>query len=150
MRTVECTIEIDLLPEKILTAFTDEAMLKEWWGVEKCFIELKKEGLYTLGWGISEQGIKYVSTGVIKNYEPGKLLHIGDYMYLNSERPFLGPLNLIIETRPAASGTVLKLTQGPYPEGKGEHWNWYYEVVKEAWPKVLGELKKYLQEKFPA
>lgn len=126
-------------------AFTDSGMLKRWWGVERSFIELKPGGIYTLAWGISENGIRYVSTGVICNYEPGLLLHIGDYMYLSPERPFMGPLGLKLETAPLQGGALLKLEQGPYPDGMGTDWDWYYEVVNDAWPKVLQTLKQYLE-----
>lgn len=146
MRTVECAMEISVAPQKIISAFTDLEMLKGWWSVEKCFIELKPGGIYTLAWGISENSMRYISTGVIKKYEPGKILHIGDYMYLSEERPFYGPLNLIIEVSAVAHGSLLKLTQGPYPQNKGADWDWYYEVVKEAWPKVLLTMKQYLEK----
>ena len=145
MRTVSCNIEIAVSPEKVIRAFTDSHMLKGWWGVEKSFIELIPGGIYTMAWGVSENGFKYVSTGVIKQYEPYGFLHIGDYMYLSYERPFLGPLELMIEASPVPAGSLLKLEQGPYPGGRGRHWDWYYEAVKEAWPKVLLALKKYLE-----
>lgn len=146
MKFVDCRIEIKAAPDKIFQAFTDPAMLKGWWGIEKSFIELQPGGIYTLAWFVSENGIKYISTGVIKEYSPGKKLHIGDYMYLSTERPFLGPLNLIIETKAAGNGAILHLQQGPYIEDGSEHWEWYYEVVKGAWPKVLIHLKQYLEQ----
>jgi uncharacterized protein YndB with AHSA1/START domain len=147
MRTVDCHIEINTTAEKIIQAFTDPAMLNGWWGVEKTMIELKPGGIYTLAWLVSENGIKYISTGVIKEYVAGKKLHIGNYMYLSAEQPFLGPLNLIVEAEESGNGSTLHLQQGPYPPagGKGEHWDWYYEVVNEAWPKVLDTLKNYLE-----
>jgi hypothetical protein len=82
---------------------------------------------------------------VIKEYIPGVKLHVGDYMYLSTERPFLGPLNLIVEASPTAAGAILHLQQGPYLEDESEHWDWYYEVVRDAWPKVLQALKAYLE-----
>ncbi len=145
MRSVRCNTEIAVSPEKIIRAFTDPVVLKGWWGVEKSFIELSPGGMYTLAWGISKNGIRYISTGVIKQYEPAGFLHIGDYMYLSSERPFLGPLELLVEASREGSGSKLKLEQGPYPEGKGEHWDWYYNVVNETWPKVLLTLKQFLE-----
>jgi len=146
MKIVDCKIEIKTTPENIIQAFTNEEMLKGWWDVEKSFIELKPGGIYTLAWFVSENGIKYISTGVIKEYIPGKKLHIGDYMYLSTERPFLGPLNLIVEASASDNGATLHLQQGPYPEHRGEHWDWYYEVVNDAWPKVLLTLKQYLEK----
>lgn len=146
MKFVDCRVEIKTFPEKIIQAFTNTDMLKGWWGVEKSFIELKPGGIYILAWFVSENGMKYISTGVIKEYIPGKKLHIGDYMYLSTERPFLGPLNLIIEASSADNEATLHLQQGPYSEGGGEHWDWYYEVVNDAWPKVLQTLKQYLEK----
>lgn len=145
MKVVDCRIEINASHEKIIQAFTNEQMLKSWWGVEKSFIELKPGGIYTLAWFVSENGVRYISTGVIKEYIPGKKLHAGDYMYLSTERPFLGPLNLIVEVSATANGSVLHLQQGPYPENKGEDWDWYYEIVKDTWPKVMLTLKQYLE-----
>ncbi len=145
MRKVSCQTEINVSPEKVIQAFTNSDKLKGWWGVERSFIELKPGGIYTLAWGISGNGIKYISTGVIKQYEPAGFLHIGDYMYMNPERPFLGPLELLIEVTPKPNGSLLKLEQGPYPLNAGEHWDWYYVVVNDAWPKVLQTLKQYLE-----
>jgi uncharacterized protein YndB with AHSA1/START domain len=147
LRNVECEIEIQVSPTRVISAFTDPELLKGWWGVERSFIELAKGGQYTLAWGISEQGIKYISTGVIADYDPSGLLHIDKYMYLNPERPFLGPLQLMINATPIESGSNLYLCQGPYPEGAGPDWDWYYEAVVVAWPKVLQTLKSFLEGK---
>ncbi|MBL7748472.1 MAG: SRPBCC domain-containing protein [Chitinophagaceae bacterium] len=145
MRTVTCDIEIDTTKEQIIHSFTNAEMLKGWWGVEKSCIDLKPGGIYALAWGLSEAGMRYISTGIIKDYEKESILHIGDYMYLSTERPFLGPLSLIIETTATANGASLHLQQGPYPKDVSEDWEWYYNVVSEAWPKVLLELKNYLE-----
>lgn len=145
MRTVSATVEIAQPPEITLAAFTSQKMLGEWWGVERCMVDRKPGGIYLLAWGVSEQGIRYLSSGVINAYEPGRLLQIGHYMYVNAERPFLGPQQLQVQTTAFNGGTLLELTQGPYPEQGGEHWDWYYDAVKDAWPRVLQQLKQYLE-----
>jgi hypothetical protein len=147
MRTVDCNIEIKVSPEKIISAFTDEQLLQGWWGVEKTLIELKPGGIYTLAWAISEQGIKYISSGIIKEYEPSGLLHIEKYIYLNTERSFLGPQELRLEVINSGNDSLLKLTQGPYPENLNSDWDWFYDAVVNAWPQVLLVLKKFLEEK---
>ena len=55
MRRVESDIEIIVSPEKAIRAFTDPALLKSWWGVEKSLLELKPGGIYTLA--LPGQGI---------------------------------------------------------------------------------------------
>jgi len=148
MKSVLCKLEINVSPETGIRAFTDPAMLGAWWGVDRAFIECKPGGIYTLAWKISDAGFKYISTGVIREYVPARLLHVGDYMYLNPERPFLGPIELTVKADPLPGGCLLELEQGPYPEGAGPDWDWYYEVVKNAWPRVLPDLKNYLEKNF--
>lgn len=42
MRKVEVKINIRTSPEKVIAAFTNPDMLKEWWFVEKTIIEKKQ------------------------------------------------------------------------------------------------------------
>jgi hypothetical protein len=131
MRNVDAIVEIAVSPDKVISAFTEPSWLKAWWGVEKTLIELKQGGIYTLAWGISGAGIKYVSTGIIKEYYPRQLLHIEKYIYLNTGKAFLGPQELIIQVAGTDQSSKLFLTQGPYPEIADTDWNWFYEAVVE-------------------
>jgi uncharacterized protein YndB with AHSA1/START domain len=144
MHKVETTININCIPEKIIDAFTELNMLHDWWGVERALIEKRIGGVYTLAWGITEKGFGYVSSGTIKNYEPGKILEITNLVYLNPEHPILGPMNLTIKTIQKENSTELYLCQDGYRYG--DDWNWYYEAVTQAWPVVLETLKNYLEE----
>jgi uncharacterized protein YndB with AHSA1/START domain len=145
MRNVEANIETNVSAEKVILAFTDAELLRGWWGVEKTLIELKPGGVYTLAWAISGQGIKYISTGIIKEYDPYGLMHIEKYSYLNPERSFLGPQELTVKAIANGNGSRVYLTQGLYPENTNADWDWFYEAVVNAWPQVLQSLKKFLE-----
>ena len=119
-------------------------MLNEWWNVEKTLIDRKEGGLYTLAWNVSEKGFSYVSSGIIKKYHPEKELVIADFLYLNYEKPFLGPMQLTIRANEKNGMADVYLCQDGYKNGKD--WDWYYEAVKEAWPSVMQEFKKYLEK----
>lgn len=147
MRKVEVTIQINARTENVFSAFTDANQLREWWNVDRCFIDLKDNGNYTLAWNISENGFQYIFTGIIKRYEHDKILHIGSILYLNSERSILGPFELLLKLNSKSTGTNLYLKQWPYPENKGNDMEWYYKSVKNAWPTVLQTLKKYIEQK---
>lgn len=144
MRKVEVNILIKTKPKNVIKAFTDPKMLSEWWNVEKTLIEKKEGGLYTLAWNMSEKGFGYVSSGIIKKYDSEKELVISDFIYLNSEKPFLGPMQLTIRANEKNGITDVYLCQDGYQNGK--EWDWYYEAVKEAWPNVMKEFKKYLEK----
>lgn len=144
MRKVEVIIDIEATPEKIISAFTDYDMLNDWWGVERNLIDKKAGGLYTLAWNISDKGFGYVSTGIIRDYQPGKILVIDNFVYLNPDRPFLGPMKLTIRVKGKGELTELYLCQDGYQSGPD--WDRYYEAVKDAWPKALQGLKDYLEK----
>lgn len=143
MKKVEAEISLQVEPARALAAFTDPDMLAEWWGVEKQFIELQQGGLYTLAWHISDQGIQYVSTGRINAYEEGRRLEVVDMLYLTPDKPFLGPMRLLVKTRPTKNGCVLTVLQDGYQDGPV--WDAYYESVVHAWPPALQNLKAYLE-----
>jgi uncharacterized protein YndB with AHSA1/START domain len=143
-KKVAYSVEIDTLPGKIIQAFTDPVMLKEWWGVERCLIDLSVAGPYALAWKISERGFGYVSTGIIKKYHPNHYLIIDNFVYFNPDRPILGPMKLTITVKEMSEKSKLTICQEGY--GEGPDWDWYYNAVKKAWPVAGKNLKKYLEK----
>jgi len=145
MKKVEVIVEINTTPEKVIQAFTDPVMLNEWWGVEKSLIQKKIGGIYTLAWKVMENGIGYISTGIIKKYSPIGELAINNFVYLNPGKPFLGPMNLTVKSYKKNGITNVYLCQDGYKDS--DEWDWYYQAVKEAWPVVMQQFKKYLESK---
>ena len=141
MRKVEAAIIIHQPAEKVFDAFTEPTLLKGRWGVERSLIEKKQGGLYSLAWGISNQGFQYISTGIITVYIPARELMIDNFVYFNPEKSIMGPTWLRIKKE--NDYTHLQLTQGGYQD-EGD-WNWFYDSVKDAWPKVLKSLKQFLE-----
>ena len=145
MRKVIATTDIHILPSKIIDAFLQPHKLKEWWNVEQCLIQPQSGGVYTLIWNVSDAGFKYVSSGIITIYQPGIMLLIEKYIYLNPEHNILGPTTLSIKTEPHDDYTKLIVIQDGYKEGAD--WDWYFNAVQTAWPQVLQTLKNYLESK---
>ncbi len=144
MRKVEVAIDIKTTGAKLIAAFTEGEMLRDWWKVERVIIEKKIGGLYILAWNVTEQGFGFVSSGLIKEFQPDHLLVIEKMVYLNPSRSFLGPMTLTVSVNPKGDQAELYICQDGYQEG--EDWDWYYEAVKTAWPKVAKELKNYLEK----
>ena len=144
MRKVEAAIQIDRPALKVFDAFTEPSLLRSWWGVESCLIEKKQGGLYSLAWESSSKGFLYVSTGIITVFLPGKELLVDHFVYFNPDKQILGPTYLSIKLQEDEDTTSLKLVQGGYQSG-GD-WDWFYDSVKDAWPKVLEALKKFIEQ----
>lgn len=146
MRSVEATVTVKLPPAKVLEAFISHDQLRQWWGVERSLIDLRKGGLYSLVWEISDKGMGYVTTGIVEEYIPACQLTIENMVYFNPDRPVLGPLRLMILTTPEDNFTSLTVVQSGYQHGSD--WDWYYESVKNAWPAVLLQVQNYLEKHF--
>ncbi|QEC66286.1 SRPBCC domain-containing protein [Panacibacter ginsenosidivorans] len=144
MKKVTASIAINSSSSKIIDAFLQPHMLKEWWNVERCLIQPQSGGLYTLAWNINSNGFGYISSGIITVYQPGHMLVIEKLVYLNPELPILGPMALSIHTEQLENAVSLYLTQDGYKEGPA--WDWYYNAVKDTWPQVLQTLKIYLEK----
>jgi uncharacterized protein YndB with AHSA1/START domain len=146
MRKVETTIDINVPPDVIISAFTDVNLLKGWWDVERALIGKRPGEPYVLTWNISSSGFGYVCTGTIREYSPVNKIIIDNYTYLNPERDILGPMTLIIKAvKKDDDLSTLYLCQDGYQQGND--WDWYYEAVTNAWPVVIKKLKDFLENR---
>lgn len=144
MKKVEVTIDIETTPFRIIQAFTDSNMLRDWWGVERSLIEKRNGGAYVIAWNITDKGFGYVSTGIIHEYSVKGVLDIDNFTYLNPEKAILGGMKLTVNVKEKNGKSELYLCQSNYQTGKD--WAWYYEAVKQAWPAVAKTLKDYLEK----
>lgn len=140
---VTSEIRINATVTEILDALLDLNHLKAWWGVDSALIEKKDGGIYTITWLKSEHGIKFISTGRIKLYDKHSHLHLEDMVYLNSEKPILGPFTIQYNVKKHKAYCMLSVRQGGFE--KGEEKEWYYQAVLNGWPEALIMLKKYLE-----
>jgi hypothetical protein len=142
MRQVAASIRLPVAPRRALAAFLDPEDLQSRWGVERALVEPRVGGVHALAWGVTEAGFKYVSTGVIGEYDPARLLRIDHYTNFNPARPILGPLGLHLEAVPEGGRTRLDLIQDGYREGPD--WDGYHDAVAAAWPVALQALEAHL------
>ena len=145
MRSVESSIELKTSPERALQAFTDEKDLRHWWKVSKCLVSPQPGGAYALVWQLDSPEIRFVTTGTVRFYVPGKELLVNNMVYINHEkRTVFGPMELYITAMRNSEHTcILQLVQSGYLYG-GE-WDWYYDSVLTGWPYALNLLKEYLE-----
>ena len=128
-----------------MDALTEVNQLKDWWGISSAYIENKDDGLYTLTWSASEEGIKYISTGRIYLYNKRSHLYLTDLLYLNGDKPILGPFKIEYDwTQESKDSVLLRVKQTGFSKENKEN-EWYFEAVKSGWPQALIMLKEYLE-----
>jgi hypothetical protein len=143
MRSVEASIEVSSEPRPLIAAFLAHEALASWWGVERSFVEPRVGGTFAVAWKITDAGFGFVTTGVIGALDLDHALRIDSYTYFHPERPIFGGMTLHVEARRAGSGSVLRVRQDGYRDGPD--WDWYHDAVTSAWPKVVQEVKRYVE-----
>lgn len=144
MRAVTATCNIEAPSTRVLEQFVDVEAMRRWWSVDRGLVEPRAGGLWALAWEVSPQGFRYVTTGTIDVYEPGRRLEIVDLVYFNPKRSVLGPMQLFVMVQPSEEGTRITVRQDGYQYG--EDWDWYHEAATEAWLATLELLKQYLED----
>jgi hypothetical protein len=142
MRNVRAEVEVQTTVDRAIAAFLDSRALGAWWGVERALVEKKVGGVFAIAWAIAENGFGYLTTGTIGALAEGHL-RIDHYTYFHPQRSILGPMTLSVEARPRASGVLLSVTQAGYQTGSD--WDWYYDAVHGAWPRVVKDVARYLE-----
>ena len=127
-------------PERVFAAWTEPALLKQWWGppgsiVEVAEVDLRVGGRYRLGIQRGPQAVYYV-TGVYQAVQPPDKL-VFTWRWENPEMD-VGRSLVTIELRPNGHKTDLRLTheQLPTEEARRSH--------AEGWAGILEVLDKFL------
>lgn len=145
MRSVEATCFVNAAPDVVLAEFLDLEGMKVWWTADRGLIVPQVGGVWVVAWNVSEAGARFLASGTVSSYEPGRTLEIGNYIYFNPEYPIFGPMTLTFSVSENEAGTELHVRQDGYQHG--DAWNWYYEAVTQAWPIVLKAFSEYIDEK---
>ncbi len=143
-RSVTTQVRIRSSAKEIIDALVDLGKLQEWWGVDRGKIQKKDGGLYTLTWMHSKEGIKFITTGRINIYNFRSHLYLEDLLYLNYERPILGPFSIKYDVETFDKYALLTVTQNGFE--KGGDWDWFYNATIEGWGQALAMLKGYLEK----
>lgn len=142
-RKVSRSVQVEASPERVLQAFLALDQMKQWWGASRGLVEERKGGVWAMAWGESPQGYRYIMSGVLKSFQPGKRIRIEPLVYFDPERPVLGPMRLSISVREKQGRTRLSVRQDGY--GEGPDWDSYYEAVLKGWKETLANLKRFLE-----
>ena len=130
-------------PEKVWAALTDPQMVRKFWFGMDVACDFKAGST----WSLSFEDGRVADTGEILEATPPRRLVI---RWRNEFRPELkaegySRCTMLIETAeyyPGMGGTAVKLTIQHALEGEGGK---FIEAVSGGWPKVLSNLKSYLE-----
>jgi len=69
-------IKISQTPENIFSALLNPTSIKEWWGAKSAIVIKENNGIYAVSWGSNIDDPDFVTTSIIRDYEPPKGLSL--------------------------------------------------------------------------
>jgi uncharacterized protein YndB with AHSA1/START domain len=124
-------------PETALAAFTDPAVLAQWWGKAELTADLVPGGRYTVRFAALDQ----VMTGEVIGYEPGHFLEFG---WRWAHLPDDPPRTVTVTADGQPDVTVLTVVHGPH--GDDEREAIARQEHREGWVYFLPRLAALLSQ----
>ena len=129
---------------RVIRAFVDHDDLHGWWRADHTLVEARPDGLYAIGWGVSDKGYQFVSTGTVVAFDPNRELRVDHFTYFNPEHGIYGPMELHVTAEPLGPGrTLVTVVQDGYQDDA--RWDWFYNAVVDGWPLAIEYLRQYLE-----
>jgi uncharacterized protein YndB with AHSA1/START domain len=145
--TRDHTAEIDLAasPERVFAALVRPSAIREWWSAARAIVVPRAGGVWAAAWGAEEDSPDYVTTAVIRVWQPPRRLVLGDYDYVVAAGPlpFAADFTTSFEVLPKPSGARLRVTQAGFPAGPEA--DEFYAACETGWRQTLEGLRRYLE-----
>jgi len=141
-RTIVESIEIDLSPERVFSAWTDPEQLLAWWGDDQTYKTTRWESDGRIGGkrvahGKSMDGKEFSVEGEYLQFEPPtRLSFTWKSSWAND-----GTTVVDLEFKPTAAGTLLTVRHSGF--GSDES----VEQHTKGWQRVIGWVKSFLESK---
>ncbi len=147
MSTREHTAEIELAaaPERVFTALVTPSAIRDWWAAARVVVVPREGGIWAAAWGAEEDRPDYVTTAVMRVFDPPRRLTFGDYDYWarSGPLPFEAEFTTTFEVMPARHGVRLRVTQSGFPTDPAA--DEFYDACERGWRDTLEGLRRHLE-----
>jgi uncharacterized protein YndB with AHSA1/START domain len=141
------TAEIDLAssPRRTFDALVRPSAIRVWWSAARVIVVPRAGGVWAAAWGEEENAPEYVTTAIIRVWDPPRRLLLGDYDYLaaSGPLPFEADFTTEFEVLPDESGSRLRVTQAGFPADPVA--DEFYAACEGGWRDTLESLRLYLE-----
>jgi uncharacterized protein YndB with AHSA1/START domain len=139
--TLEFSVTVPAAPDEVFRAWTDPALLRQWWGLADAKVDLRIGGSYEL---LFVQGTAAPARGTetcrILSYVPDRLLsftwNLPPHLQMGAEHTW-------VVVAMAAAGDGCRVTLDHCGFGEGEQWSACREYFRKGWGRVLHRLRSH-------
>ena len=138
--------EFEQSASTLFAALITPSQIRGWWSVSRAIVIPKTGGIWCATWGDDEDAPDYISSAMIKVFEPDCRLVLGDYQYASPEGglPFEADFETTFEVEPLGQGSRLTVTQAGFPADPIA--DEYYAGCETGWQRSLDGLEAFLNQ----
>lgn len=143
MRSITESIEVSCSPERLFQTLHTPNEICMWWSARTAIVVPRQHGLWAATWGKNEDQPDYVVSARIKNFDPPKLLVLGDFEYWTKDRPleFAHQLSTTFCVEPLGENAQITVTQSGFPDSSSA--DEYFRGCCQGWKTTLAAIKDY-------
>jgi uncharacterized protein YndB with AHSA1/START domain len=132
-------------PEEIFKLLYTPSAIRQWWSASRVIVLPEPNGVWAAAWGENEDEPDYITTAIIREFEPPVRMVLTNYRYFARGRRLPFEVHFITEFLVTAheNGTVLRVTQDGFPAGpEGDG---FYAECQSGWKNTFAGIRKYLK-----
>ena len=137
----------DATPEEVFALLHTPSAIREWWSASRAIVNPARGGTWAAAWGEDEDRPDYVTTAVMRVFDPPRRIVFGDYSYFasNGQLPFDAQFVTEFSVAPHPEGAVLRVVQDGFPAGPEA--DAFYEACGKGWRDTFMGIRGYLERR---
>lgn len=132
-------------PERLFALLHTPSAIRRWWGAARAVVIAEPGGVWAAAWGESEDDPDYVTTAVMRVFEPPRRLVFADYRYRarSGPLPFAADFVTSFEVFPDPAGAILRVTQDGFPAAAEA--DDFYSGCDRGWRDTFAGIRRFLE-----
>jgi uncharacterized protein YndB with AHSA1/START domain len=138
---------LDASPADIFALLHTPSAIRGWWGASRAIVNPVAGGTWAAAWGEDEDLPDYITTAVMKVFEPPARIIFGDYSYFarSGALPFDVAFITEFSIAPHPDGAILRVIQDGFPAGSEA--DDFYAACGQGWHDTFRGIRKYLEQR---
>ena len=135
--------EFPVSPEKMFTILHTPSAICRWWGASRAIVLPEKNGVWVAAWGENIDEPDYISSFVIKHFEPSKRLFLTEAKYFakTGQPPFEAQMTTEFIIEPTEKGCLLRVIQDGFPcEAIADD---FYSACDSGWRNTFAGIRQF-------
>ncbi len=136
--------EFPVSPEKMFEILITPSAIRHWWNASRAIVLAEENGVWTAAWGEDEDDPDYITSFVIKEFEPPKRMLLVDAKYhaKYGKMPFDAKMTTEFNIEPTDDGSVLRVVQDGFPVDSIA--DEYYQACETGWIDTFKMIRTFL------